>query len=374
MAKKEERLSPQARELVEGARAKYYTNPKKAIKYLQSVNPSELNLYDRQKIGREILARYNSLGDNNYSAESIQNAYGLLTTKDKKRVEEENRGGKYFEKFKIRKEEKAKIAKNLREARARRGGLTSEEIDVHSNKLETSDAKKDYFNAVLRKRGLLGKETQKNIHKKLGQLYEESGDNLNATSHYQATGEFREVPLKEIVKNGTTVGFEVDGFDSTFDGDEYSGTRRYRVVPAGIDAPGVFKIMAWGSFGKWGAMEEKEESVISGDVEKAKEKAYQLALEYAQENVDWRNKYAKREGLSKALLVDETKIVKNKKDLTSRVASVIAIAGVLSGLFFLSSNITGNAIANVSQSSSNVLGAVLLVVGLVAGFFWVKGK
>ena len=51
-----------------------------------------------------------------------------------------------------------------------------------------------------------------------------------------------------------------------------------------------------------------------------------------------------------------------------------AILGILGGIFFLSSNITGNAIANVSQSSGNILGAVLLVVGLVAGFFWVKKK
>ena len=56
------------------------------------------------------------------------------------------------------------------------------------------------------------------------------------------------------------------------------------------------------------------------------------------------------------------------------VPSVIAIAGVLGGLFFLSSNITGNAIANVSQSSGNMLGAILLVVGLVAGFLWIKKK
>ncbi len=62
-------------------------------------------------------------------------------------------------------------------------------------------------------------------------------------------------------------------------------------------------------------------------------------------------------------------------DIGSRgLEKTLAIAGVLSGLFFLSSNITGNAIANVSQSSGNILGAVLLVVGLVAGFFWVKRK
>jgi len=65
---------------------------------------------------------------------------------------------------------------------------------------------------------------------------------------------------------------------------------------------------------------------------------------------------------------------KSSSGLERGVTSIIAIAGVLGGIFFLSSNITGNAIANVSQNSSNILGIVLLVVGLVAGFFWIKNK
>lgn len=60
--------------------------------------------------------------------------------------------------------------------------------------------------------------------------------------------------------------------------------------------------------------------------------------------------------------------------LEQTTKGVTAILGLLGSIFFLSSNITGNAIANISQISSNILGAVLLVVGLVAGFFWVKKK
>jgi len=54
------------------------------------------------------------------------------------------------------------------------------------------------------------------------------------------------------------------------------------------------------------------------------------------------------------------------------VSSIIAIAGLGVGLFFLSSNITGNAIADLSVKSSSFLGAGLLIVGLVAGFFWLR--
>lgn len=55
-------------------------------------------------------------------------------------------------------------------------------------------------------------------------------------------------------------------------------------------------------------------------------------------------------------------------------AATASIVGVLGGIFFLSANITGNAIANMTNSTSNFLGAGLLIIGLVSGFFWIKGK
>jgi hypothetical protein len=67
-------------------------------------------------------------------------------------------------------------------------------------------------------------------------------------------------------------------------------------------------------------------------------------------------------------------VVRRESGKLEKVTIAASIIGTIGGLFLLSSNITGNAIANVSQSSGNILGAVLLVVGLVAGFFWVKKK
>jgi len=57
-----------------------------------------------------------------------------------------------------------------------------------------------------------------------------------------------------------------------------------------------------------------------------------------------------------------------------KVISVISISGILSGLFFLSPNVTGNAIADMTTKTTSFLGAGLLIVGLVAGFFWLKGR
>jgi len=65
---------------------------------------------------------------------------------------------------------------------------------------------------------------------------------------------------------------------------------------------------------------------------------------------------------------------KGKRDLTSRLTPAVATLGLLSGIFFLSNNITGNAIANMTTKTTSFLGAGLLIVGLVAGFFWLKSR
>jgi hypothetical protein len=56
------------------------------------------------------------------------------------------------------------------------------------------------------------------------------------------------------------------------------------------------------------------------------------------------------------------------------ISGIMGIIGILAGIFFLSPNLTGNTISNLTNSTSNFLGAGLLVVGLVAGLFWMKQK
>ncbi len=57
-----------------------------------------------------------------------------------------------------------------------------------------------------------------------------------------------------------------------------------------------------------------------------------------------------------------------------RSLSLIAVSGILGGIFFLSTNMTGNVIADLTTKTTSFLGAGLLVVGLVAGFFYIKSK
>jgi len=72
--------------------------------------------------------------------------------------------------------------------------------------------------------------------------------------------------------------------------------------------------------------------------------------------------------------IERLKKVKSGKwhGLEGKAAVAAAIIGIVGGLFFLSFNITGNAIGSSTVSSS--IGAIFLVVGLVAGFFWLKSK
>jgi len=57
-----------------------------------------------------------------------------------------------------------------------------------------------------------------------------------------------------------------------------------------------------------------------------------------------------------------------------KTVATVSVISLIGSLFFLSSNVTGNAIADLSAGTTSWVGGVLLVVGLVAGFFWIKSK
>ncbi len=52
----------------------------------------------------------------------------------------------------------------------------------------------------------------------------------------------------------------------------------------------------------------------------------------------------------------------------------LATITFVTGLLFLSPNITGNAIADINTSNSNIIGAILFIIGLIGGFFWIKSS
>jgi len=55
-------------------------------------------------------------------------------------------------------------------------------------------------------------------------------------------------------------------------------------------------------------------------------------------------------------------------------ASVLSIAGILGGLAMLSPNLTGNAIGTLTTETASWIGAVLIVIGIIALYFLMKAK
>ena len=71
---------------------------------------------------------------------------------------------------------------------------------------------------------------------------------------------------------------------------------------------------------------------------------------------------------------DRTKFIKKKRGLEEKLEMSIMIFSFITSFFFLSSNLTGNVIADLSAKTTSFLGAGLLIIGLVADFFWLRNR
>jgi hypothetical protein len=90
-------------------------------------------------------------------------------------------------------------------------------------------------------------------------------------------------------------------------------------------------------------------------------------------------KMAKRQKktLLEKIVEREGQLEENKREYTSRLetyARAAAIIGISGSIIFLSSNITGNVIANLTPKASNLLGAGLFILGISCLYFWKKRK
>ena len=57
-----------------------------------------------------------------------------------------------------------------------------------------------------------------------------------------------------------------------------------------------------------------------------------------------------------------------KEGKLASTSGLVGVIGIVAGLYLLSPSITGNLVANLSKTNSTLIGVVLLVVGLVAGY------
>ncbi len=68
------------------------------------------------------------------------------------------------------------------------------------------------------------------------------------------------------------------------------------------------------------------------------------------------------------------RVTSKPSKLEETTTAATAIGGILGGFLFLSANMTGNVIAGASIKANSIVGATLLVIGFVAGFFWLRSR
>ena len=83
------------------------------------------------------------------------------------------------------------------------------------------------------------------------------------------------------------------------------------------------------------------------------------------------------EGMEKSAYKSETLSPGSKpirKNLAEKVAMIALVPAVLFSIFFFKPDLTGNVISGMSETTSNVVGIVLLVLALLVGMLWLKER
>lgn len=118
---------------------------------------------------------------------------------------------------------------------------------------------------------------------------------------------------------------------------------------------------------------------VKGNYQAGLQKGYDLALKKASETIGFKYKYVPAEGyefnMDKGGLVKKVELARKlKPSEIEKIAVTASIISFLISTIFLSTSITGYAIADLSAKSSSWIGAGLFVIGLITGFFWLRKK
>ncbi len=80
----------------------------------------------------------------------------------------------------------------------------------------------------------------------------------------------------------------------------------------------------------------------------------------------------KKESKLNEMLEDGHFLAHSSNALRRPIEFSIAIIGIITGIFFLSSNLTGNVIGNLNHINTNIIGVVLFFVGVLGALFWIR--
>ncbi len=288
--KKQERLSPQTKKLIERANKIYLYDPEKAIEYLLSVEPHKLSSYDRRKVGKEILFKLGQTDQWFKDEEGFKAKYGVITSYDLDRAaKKENQSRKFGYKQSL---------------------LRSSNKDILEAQQRVAKGNYDNDPPVPR------------------QIWAENmitgGGRLVPDGYYPSSGN----PLEIFMSAG----------------------RKYEEI---------------GLFDK--AQMSYQEALKIFELTPKKVRA-----DYSKEKIEKDLVRVKEE--KEKLDIRKHKVGMHTSNLISRISSIIAVSGILGSLFFLGSDLTGNVIADLTTQTTSFIGASLLIIGLIASFFWIKSK
>ena len=126
--------------------------------------------------------------------------------------------------------------------------------------------------------------------------------------------------------------------------------------------------------GKYVAASGKYPSIIPVDVDK---NGRIRQIVYAGKNGELytSEKSAKKYGSNPSKKeTDRVPVRITRRGVLEKIAAAASIVGILGGLFFLSPNLTGNAVAGMNITNANFIGAGLMLIGLFAGYFYLRSK
>jgi hypothetical protein len=279
---------------------------------------------------------------------------------------------------------------------AKRGYMTNEEVGNHLKGIGTANAKITYLNDIAKRKGLLAEKTREGVYENLGELYSKKGDFRQSARSYEMAGELEKAKAQyvkawdgetpeeldkiiEITKKTGSKKLAATLQELKNELGEADGNYRQRLQDRGFSQE--MRIKEAAKVGEYPNPYDNDHSDIEKFPEWHRKVFGTIGQEIAEQGDPEFGKYIidhlGNGAPDKSRLAPlRDYISKNLEGLLNgeSVFSVIAIAGLGAGIFFLSNNITGNAIADLSTNTTSWVGGVLLAVGLVAGFFWVKSK
>ncbi len=121
-----------------------------------------------------------------------------------------------------------------------------------------------------------------------------------------------------------------------------------------------------------GPLNRFRRALIGKEIRDEEDRAYrQLQKKYKEtQKRYWDSPEAKRAGKISASM----RIREPEKEALEKRVTIPVIVLLIASLFFLSTNITGNAIGSLPSSSSNILGIVLIIVAIFLFVFGIKRK